>query len=136
MIVNTASRCGFTKQYDGLEAIYKKYKDRGFFVLGFPSNDFLGQEPGDDREIKLFCTQNYKVSFPLFSKSVVKGENKSPLYQFLTSNGPRDTNGEIKWNFNKFLINKKGEIVKRFDSSDRPDSSRVARAIEEELSQK
>ncbi len=130
MVVNTASKCGFTYQYEGLQKTYEKYKSKGFVVLGFPANDFMGQEPGDNKEIKYFCTSKYKVSFPIFGKSVVKGKEKTPLYEFLTTAGPRDTQGEISWNFNKFLINKKGEIVKRFGSSDKPDSSAVQRAIE------
>lgn len=116
LIVNVASKCGFTPQYKGLEELYEKYQDRGFVILGFPSNDFLWQEPGSDQEIKKFCEVNYKVKFPLFSKiKVKKGKNQAELYKYLTSS---ETNpgfdGEIEWNFQKFLVNKEGKVVKRY----------------------
>lgn len=131
LVVNTASKCGYTPQYEGLEAVYEKYKDQGFYVLGFPANNFKGQEPGSNEEIKEFCTSKYKVSFPMFAKISVKGDDQDPLYQFLTS---KDTNpqfsGDITWNFNKFLIDRKGNVVARFDSKDTPQSDAVTQAIE------
>ena len=134
LIVNTASKCGYTPQYEGLETIYEKYKDRGFYVLGFPANNFGGQEPGSEKEIKEFCESKYKVTFPMFAKISVKGEDQSPLYNFLTS---KETNpqfaGDISWNFNKFLVNQKGEIVARFSSKDTPESPAVTEAIEKYL---
>ncbi|MCB1180149.1 MAG: glutathione peroxidase [Leptospiraceae bacterium] len=116
LIVNVASKCGLTPQYKGLQEIYEKYKDKGLEILGFPSNDFLGQEPGTEEDIKQFCELNYKVTFPLFSKiKVKKGEGQAELYKYLTS---KETNpgfeGEIEWNFQKFLVNKEGKVVKRF----------------------
>ena len=137
LIVNTASKCGYTPQYEGLEKIYGKYKEKGFIVLGFPANNFMGQEPGSDKEIKEFCTLKYKTTFPMFAKISVKGDDQHPLYQFLTS---KDTDpkfaGQIKWNFNKFLVNKNGEIIARFDSKDTPESETVTKAIETALAQK
>ncbi|MDC7231684.1 MAG: glutathione peroxidase [Spirochaetales bacterium] len=131
MIVNVASKCGFTPQYEGLEALYRQYKDRGFVILGFPSNDFLWQESGSNEEIKAFCTLNYGVTFPMFSKIRVKGKNADPLYQYLTGT---DTNpefgGKITWNFNKFLIDSEGNIVNRFESSTEPLSGEVVSALE------
>ncbi len=109
LIVNTASKCGYTPQYEGLQAIYEKYKAQGFYVLGFPANNFGGQEPGKESEIKEFCESKYKVTFPMFAKISVKGEDQHPFYNFLTA---KETNpkfsGDISWNFNKFLINRKG----------------------------
>ncbi|MGN6627450.1 MAG: glutathione peroxidase, partial [Tepidisphaeraceae bacterium] len=111
MIVNVASRCGFTPQYKGLEAIYEKYKDKGFVILGFPANNFKSQEPGSDADIKAFCTAKYNVSFPMFSKISVKGDDKAPLYQFLTqSETAGDFGGEIGWNFTKFLVDRNGQL--------------------------
>ncbi len=134
LIVNTASKCGFTPQYEGLEATYKKYKDQGFAVLGFPANNFNGQEPGTNEEIKEFCTTKYKVTFPMFAKISVKGNDQDPLYKFLTS---KETNpnfaGEISWNFNKFLIDKKGNVVARFSTKEKPDGEAVTQAIEKYL---
>ena len=134
LIVNVASKCGFTPQYKGLENIYRQYKDKGFEILAFPSNDFMGQEPGTNKEIKTFCQLNYQVSFPLFSKISVKGEDIHPLYKFLTekSTDPKFA-GSITWNFNKFLIDRKGNIVNRFDSREEPQSPEVIRTIEEAL---
>ncbi len=137
LIVNTASQCGYTKQYEGLQAIYDKYKDKGFKVLGFPANNFGGQEPGTNAEIKDFCTTKFKVTFPMFAKISVKGEDAHPLYKFLTDeklNG--EFGGDISWNFNKFLTNDKGEIVARFTSKDAPDSEEVIRAIEKYLEER
>ena len=126
LIVNVASRCGFTPQYAGLEALYEKYKDRGFVILGFPANNFGGQEPGTNEEIKTFCSTKYNVTFPMYSKISVKGDDKAPLYQFLT-----DTTGsEIQWNFTKFLVDRDGKVVARFEPATTPDSPEVKGAIE------
>jgi glutathione peroxidase len=134
LLVNVASRCGYTPQYEGLEAVYRKYKDQGFVVLGFPANNFGGQEPGTDEEIKTFCSSKYNVTFPMFSKISVKGEDKAPLYQFLTDTAANPaTGGEIKWNFTKFLVDKNGKVIARFDSAVRPESAEVAAAIEKAL---
>lgn len=123
LIVNVASKCGLTPQYKGLQSLYESFRDKGFEILGFPSNDFLGQEPGTESEIKQFCDLNYKVSFPLFSKvKVKKGEGQSELYKYLTS---KETNsgyeGEIEWNFQKFLINNEGTVIKRYSPQTAPD---------------
>jgi glutathione peroxidase len=134
LVVNTASQCGYTPQYEGLQKIYDKYQAQGFAVLGFPANNFKGQEPGSNEQIKEFCTTKYKVTFPMFAKISVKGEDQDPLYQFLTS---KETNpnfaGEITWNFNKFLIDRKGNVVARFSSKDTPDGEAVTAAIEKYL---
>jgi glutathione peroxidase len=132
LIVNVASKCGYTPQYEGLEALYRKYKDRGFVVLGFPANNFLWQEPGTNEEIKAFCTRKYNVTFPMFAKVSVKGKDMTPLYQFLTKANPA-TGGEIGWNFTKFLADKNGKVVARFGSSVKPEAPEVLRAIEEAL---
>ncbi|MGI8542620.1 MAG: glutathione peroxidase [Aridibacter sp.] len=134
MFVNTASKCGYTPQYEGLQKIYDKYKDQGFVILGFPANNFGGQEPGSNEEIKEFCTLKYKVSFPMFAKISVKGDDQHPLYQYLTSEktDPKFA-GEITWNFNKFLVNEKGEIIARFSSKETPESKEVTNAIENAL---
>jgi glutathione peroxidase len=131
LIVNVASKCGFTPQYTGLENLYRKYKDKGFEILGFPSNDFLWQEPGTNEEIKSFCRLNYGVDFPMFSKISVKGKTIHPLYKFLTEK-ETDPNfaGKITWNFNKFLIDRKGSIINRFDSKTEPQNPEVTKAIE------
>jgi glutathione peroxidase len=118
LIVNTASHCGFTHQYAGLEELYERYKDRGFTVLAFPANDFKDQEPGDDSTIKQFCELTYKTSFPLFSKISVKGPGIAPLYQYLTT--ASGFNGDITWNFNKFLVDRQGRVLARFDSKTDP----------------
>lgn len=132
LIVNTASKCGFTPQYEGLQKLYKDYKDEGFFVLGFPANDFLRQEPGTNEDIKEFCSVNYNITFPMFSKIHVKGKNIDPLYEYLTSGGGKEEfAGKIKWNFTKFLINKSGEIIGRFEPKEEPEKIRPA--IEEAL---
>ena len=137
LIVNTASKCGYTPQYEGLQKIYEKYNAQKFYVLGFPANNFSEQEPGTEKEIKEFCESKYKVTFPMFAKISVKGADQNPLYTFLTG---KDTNpafaGDISWNFNKFLINKKGQIVARFSSKDKPDSEVVMQAIEKYLKEK
>lgn len=137
LIVNTASKCGFTPQYEGLEKIYTEYKDRGFEILAFPSNDFMGQEPGTNEQIKNFCRMNYHVSFPLFSKITVKGEKIHPLYRYLTEkNTDPEFAGKITWNFNKFLIDRKGKIVNRFDSKVKPQDPELVKAVEEALQKK
>lgn len=132
LIVNVASKCGYTKQYNGLEAIYNKYKDQGLVILGFPCNDFGGQEPGTKDEIKEFCSTKFSVTFPMMDKVSVLGENKTPLFAFLTDNAVTGTK-DIKWNFEKFLINKKGEIVERFVSKDEPEGEKITKAIEAQL---
>ncbi len=136
MVVNTASRCGLTPQYEGLQKMYDKYKDRGFTILGFPANNFMGQEPGTEAEIKEFCTLNYKVSFPMFSKISVKGEDQHPFYTFLTH---KDSNpgfdGDISWNFEKFLINKNGKVIARFKPRTLPDAEEVVIELEKALAE-
>mgnify|MGYP000011746689 CR=1 FL=1 len=131
LVVNVASRCGFTPQYTALEATYRKYKDRGFVVLGFPANNFRGQEPGTNAEIQEFCQRTYDVTFPMFSKISVLGEDKAPLYRYLTS----QAGGEIEWNFTKFVVGKDGQVVGRFPSRVTPDSPEVIAAIEKALAQ-
>ena len=134
LIVNVASRCGFTPQYAGLEALYEKYKDRGFAILGFPANNFGAQEPGTNEEIKTFCSTKYNVTFPMYSKISVKGDDKAPLYQFLTDQQANPaTGGEIQWNFTKFLVDKNGKVVARFEPKVTPESPEVAGAIEKAL---
>ncbi len=128
LIVNTASKCGFTKQYAPLEQLYQKYKDRGFEILGFPANDFLGQEPGTNEEIKKFCSLKYNVTFPMFSKITVKGEGIEPLYQYLTAES--GFGGDISWNFNKFLVSPEGKVVARFDSKTEPLSEDLVSQVE------
>ena len=121
LVVNTASQCGFTPQYKGLEALYKKYKGKGFAVLGFPSNEFGAQEPGPESEIAEFCEMNYGVTFPLFAKIEVNGENAHPLYQHLKSAAPGVLGSEsIKWNFTKFLVGKDGAVIKRYAPKTEP----------------
>jgi glutathione peroxidase len=123
LIVNTASKCGFTPQYQGLEVLYKTYQDKGFVVLGFPCNQFGGQEPGDNSDIGEFCQANYGVSFPMFGKIDVNGQNAAPLYQQLKQEAPGLLGTEaIKWNFTKFLVNQQGEVVKRYAPTDKPES--------------
>lgn len=119
LVVNVASKCGFTGQYSGLETLYNDYKDKGFTILGFPSNDFGAQEPGSNDEIATFCQRNYGVSFPMMAKIPVKGENKHPVYSFLTSG---EKPGEVGWNFEKFLIDADGKVVERYKSRVSPDS--------------
>ena len=137
LVVNVASKCGYTPQYEGLQATYNKYKDQGFSTLAFPANNFGGQEPGTATEIKEFCESKYKVTFPLFAKISVKGEDQEPLYQFLTS---KETNpdfaGDITWNFNKFLVDRKGKVVARFTSKDKPEGEAITAAIEKYLAEK
>lgn len=134
LIVNVASKCGYTYQYDGLQALYEKYADDGLVILGFPSNDFLGQEPGSNEEIQQFCRVNYGVNFPMFTKLSVKGRHIHPLYRFLTSKSTNPKfSGRITWNFNKFLVSASGEIIDRFGTREEPDSERLIKAIENQL---
>jgi glutathione peroxidase len=132
LLVNVASKCGNTPQYAGLEALYEKYKDKGFVIIGVPSNDFAGQEPGSPEEIKAFCTQNYGVTFPLMAKVHVKGKEKCALYAALTG-GDAPFPGEVKWNFGKFLIDRNGQVIKRFEPSVKPETPEVVQAIEAAL---
>jgi glutathione peroxidase len=135
LLVNVASRCGFTPQYTALESIYEKYKDRGFVIVGIPANNFGGQEPGTNEEIKTFCSAKYHVTFPMMSKVSVKGSDITPLYQFLTDkNLHPQTGGDIGWNFTKFLVGPDGKVIARFDSKVTPDSPEVTGAIEKALS--
>jgi len=135
LLVNVASRCGFTPQYSALESIYEKYKDQGFVILGFPANNFGGQEPGKNAEIKNFCSTKYSVSFPMFAKVSVKGDDCTPLYQYLTKQANPSLTGDIKWNFTKFLVDRNGKVVARFESPVKPDSPEVTAAIEKYLKQ-
>ena len=129
LVVNTASKCGFTPQYDGLESLQKKYASRGFVVLGFPSNDFMGQEPGSEADIKEFCTLTYGVKFPMFEKVRVKGAEATPLYRDLA----RKTGVQPGWNFHKYLISRDGRVVANFPSKVKPDDPALVSAIEREL---
>jgi glutathione peroxidase len=133
LIVNVASQCGYTPQYSALESIYEKYKDQGFVILGFPANNFGAQEPGTNEEIKTFCTRKFNVSFPMYSKISVKGDDQAPLYAYLTKQTPAGISGEIKWNFTKFLVDRNGNVVQRFEPAVTPDSKDVTGAIEKEL---
>ncbi len=134
MLVNVASRCGFTPQYTALEAIYEKYKDRGFVIVGIPANNFGSQEPGTNQEIKTFCSSKYNVTFPMMAKVSVKGDDQTPLYQYLTDKAASPkTGGEIQWNFTKFLVGADGQIVARFEPKVTPDSPEVTAAIEKAL---
>jgi glutathione peroxidase len=134
LLVNVASRCGYTPQYTGLEALYEKYKDQGLVIVGFPANNFMGQEPGTNEEIKTFCHSKYNVTFPMMSKVSVKGDDTTPLYKFLTD---KSTNpqfgGDIKWNFTKFLVGRDGTVVARFEPAVKPDDPAVVAAIEKAL---
>jgi glutathione peroxidase len=133
LIVNVASHCGFTPQYEGLEKLYEKYKEKGFFVLGFPCNQFGAQEPGNEAEIKSFCDLNFGVKFPLFSKIDVNGENTHPLYGYLKKELPGVLGSEgIKWNFTKFLVDRQGKPVKRYASTEKPED--IAKDVEGILS--
>jgi glutathione peroxidase len=134
LLVNVASRCGYTPQYTGLEALYEKYKDRGLVIVGIPANNFAAQEPGTNEEIKKFCSTKYNVSFPMMAKVSVLGADKTPLYQFLTdqSQDPKFA-GDIKWNFTKFLFDRSGKPVARFEPAVTPDSAEVQSAIESAL---
>lgn len=131
LIVNTASECGFTPQYEALEALNKKYRAQGLRVLGFPANDFGAQEPGSNAQIAQFCRLKYAVTFDMFSKVAVKGPGMHPLFQTLTA----ETGGDIEWNFTKFLIDRQGRVAARFSSADNPSSSKVMRQVEKLLEQ-
>ncbi len=134
LLVNVASKCGLTPQYKGLQDLYTKYKDKGFIILGFPANNFLRQEPGSDSDIKEFCSVNYGVQFPMFSKISVKGKEIHPLYKYLTS---KESNpgfdGKIRWNFDKFLADKTGKIIARFHPKQKPLDQKIIKEIEEAL---
>lgn len=129
LVVNTASKCGYTPQYTELQALYEQNKDKGLVVLGFPSNDFGAQEPGSDKEIASFCQKNYGVTFPLFTKGPVSGREKQPVFQYLTQEANLDLKGEVEWNFEKFLIDRKGKLVARFKSSIGPKDKPLLDAI-------
>lgn len=129
LIVNTASECGFTGQYSGLQKLYESYKDEGLVILGFPANNFGGQEPGTDEEILQFCEVNYGVTFPMFSKIDVKGNEIHPLFSYLTSLDTTNESGEIRWNFEKFLIDREGNLVERFRSRTEPDSDEMIESV-------
>ena len=134
--MNVASKCGFTPQYAALEALYEKYKDRGLVIVGIPANNFMSQEPGTDAEIKTFCTNKYNVTFPMMSKVSVKGDDETPLYLFLTDKSANpQIGGDIKWNFTKFLFDRDGKPVARFEPATKPDSPEVTSAIESTLGQ-
>jgi glutathione peroxidase-family protein len=134
LIVNVASKCGFTPQYKNLQTLYERFKGRGFEVLGFPANNFMHQEPGTEADIKSFCSTTYGITFPMFSKVSVKGKDIDPLYAFLTN---KETDpefaGKISWNFNKFLVDRKGDVVARFDSKDDPLGDKIPRKVGEVL---
>jgi glutathione peroxidase len=134
LLVNVASQCGYTPQYEGLQALYKKYQAQGLVIAGFPANNFGGQEPGTNEEIGAFCKSKYGVTFPMFSKISVKGADKAPLYQFLTDTkaNPK-TGGEIQWNFTKFLVDRNGKVIQRFEPDVEPDSVGLISAIEAAL---
>jgi glutathione peroxidase len=133
LIVNVASQCGYTPQYTALEAIYEKYKDQGFVILGFPANNFGAQEPGTNEEIKTFCSRKYNVTFPMYSKISVKGADQAPLYSYLTKDTGAGISGDIKWNFTKFLVDRNGNVVERFEPAVTPDSNELTGAIEKQL---
>ena len=137
LVVNVASKCGLTPQYEQLVQIREKYKEKGFEVLGFPANNFLSQEPGTNEEIKTFCSTKYGVEFPIFSKISVKGDDMDPLYKELTSKEEDgEFGGDIQWNFTKFLVNKDGEVIARFEPKTKPDAPEVTKAIEDALAGK
>jgi len=129
LLVNVASKCGYTPQYTGLEALYEKYKSQGFVILGFPANNFGAQEPGTNEEIKAFCSSKYMVTFPMFAKISVKGDDQAPLYKFLTG----ATGGDIKWNFTKILVDENGKILNRFESKVEPNAPELVGAVEKAL---
>ena len=133
LLVNVASKCGYTPQYKALESTYETYKDRGLVIVGFPANNFGGQEPGSNEEIQTFCSRTYNVQFPMMSKISVKGEDQAPLYGFLTKDANPAVAGDVKWNFTKFLVNRNGKVVARFEPAVTPDSPEVKAAIEKAL---
>jgi glutathione peroxidase len=134
LVVNTASRCGYTSQYKDLQAVFAKYKEQGLVVLGFPSNDFGGQEPGTNKDIKAFCETNFNVKFPLFEKAPVTGKEIQPAFKFLTSNS--SSVGPVEWNFEKFLVDRNGKVVGRFKSKVSPSAKEVSSLIEDKLKEK
>lgn len=136
LIVNVASKCGATPQYENLQAVYKQFSDKGLVVMGFPANNYGGQEPGSEAQIKEFCTGKYEVSFPMFSKVSVKGDDQAPLFSYLTAAENPDAKGDIKWNFEKFLIGKDGKLLNRFKTGTKPDDAVVTAAIEKALAAK
>jgi glutathione peroxidase len=136
LIVNVASQCGATSQYEGLQALSEYFKEKGLIVMGFPTNDFGAQEPGTNEEIKQFCTSDYKVTFPMFAKGPVKGERKSDLFKFLTTSPNPDRTGDIGWNFEKFLVGKDGKLKRRFSTSVDPYDKEFVAAIQKELGEK
>lgn len=136
LVVNTASKCGYTPQYEGLQSLYDKFKDRGFVVLGFPSNDFHSQEPGTSQEIVKFCKENYGVTFPMFEKGPVTGDATQPVYKFLKATPVGGKDGEIGWNFTKFLVDGDGHVVARWPSKVKPESDEVVGKIESLLPKK
>ncbi len=133
LLVNVASQCGYTPQYSALQSIYEKYKDQGFVILGFPANNFGAQEPGTNEEIKTFCSRKYSVTFPMYAKISVKGEDQAPLYSYLTKETGAGIAGDIKWNFTKFLVDRNGNVVQRFEPAVTPDSKEMTAAIEKQL---
>ena len=136
LLVNVASQCGLTPQYKGLEALQQKYAENGFAVLGFPCNQFAGQEPGSDADVKQFCETSFGITFPMFSKIDVNGEDQAPLYKWLTSTPTTpEAEGDIKWNFGKFLVGKNGQIVSRFEPPTDPEAKEVLAAIEAALAE-
>ncbi len=133
LVVNTASKCGLTPQYKDLQALYERYRDAGLIILGFPANNFLGQEPGTNQEIREFCSLNYGVSFPMFAKISVKGEDQHPLYTYLTDSTKHEFGGAIRWNFTKFLVGRDGKLKARFEPKTPPLDPAVVSAVEKEL---
>lgn len=133
LVVNIASQCGYTSQLEGLESLYKTYKDKGFVILGVPTNDFGGQTPQDDKEMKEFCQKKYQVTFPLLAKRTIQGKEKRVLYKYLTEEIAKNFQGEVGWNFEKFLINRKGEVIGRFKSSTGPEEKELTSRIEAAL---
>ena len=133
LIVNVASRCGFTPQYKGLEELYQRYKDKGLVILGFPANNFMGQEPGTDAQIKQFCSSTYNVTFPIFSKISVKGADIHPLYNYLTESS--EAPGAVGWNFNKFLVDRRGVVKAHFGSRTAPNDKELIQKLETLLAQ-
>ena len=134
LVVNVASQCGYTYQYEALQALYTKYKDQGFVIAGFPANNFGGQEPGSNAEIGAFCKSKFGVTFPMYSKISVAGKDKAPLYQFLTDKAANPkTGGEIQWNFTKFLVDRDGKVIARFEPAVEPQSKEVVSAVEAAL---
>lgn len=133
LIVNIASQCGYTGQLDGLETLYKKYKEKNFVIVGVPTNDFGGQTPEDDKAMLEFCERNYKVTFPVLTKKTIQGKDKRELYKYLTEKSPENFQGDVGWNFEKFLVNKEGTVVGRYKSSVKPDDKELTKKIETTL---